>query len=479
MHIVIRFTKWALTVVVVAAATVILVTAFGARKMADLSPEHRIDMENEFVASMADDTDWAGYLAIEARLAAELKDKIESKERPESLLDRYSSASLTYSGNFGGDWNHSYEMSTPEPQGVAVLLHGLTDSPYSMLSTAQTLVGEGYNVVVPRMPGHGFAVGELRNVQWEDWAAAVRIAVAHAAQLPGGSQSLVLGGYSNGALMAIDYALHCDETDNLACPDRLILMSPAIAVSPLAVMSDMHAVLSWIPYFEKSRWMSILPEIDPFKFTSFPMRAAREIYRLTSRTYKTLQDTSMAEKLPPILTFQSAVDNTVSARAIVSNLYANLPENGSEIVVYDINRSSTALHLMKSRPRDPVEFFQSMAPLKYRATILSNQDQGSAGLDLVDIAAGERNATIMKTEYEWPAGIYSMSHIAVPFRPDDRVYGDGFLYGTDESRIALGAVAPRGEAGVLLLTSDYFLRTRYNPFFEFQARRIRDWLQNL
>jgi esterase/lipase len=45
-----------------------------------------------------------------------------------------------------------------------------------MRGVAQTMVDAGYNVVVPRMPGHGFAVGGLLDARWEDWAAAVRIA---------------------------------------------------------------------------------------------------------------------------------------------------------------------------------------------------------------------------------------------------------------------------------------------------------------
>jgi len=73
--------------------------------------------------------------------------------------------------------------------------------------------------------------------------------------------------------------------------------------------------------------------------------------------------------------------------------------------------------------------------------------------------------------------IYSLSHIAVPFRPDDPVYGDGAARGEDEPhRVVLGALAPRGEQGVLQLRADYFLRARYNPFYGFQERHLIEWL---
>jgi hypothetical protein len=42
-----------------------------------------------------------------------------------------------------------------------------------------------------------------------------------------------------------------------------------------------------------------------------------------------------------------------------------------------------------------------------------------------------------------------------------------------------GSLAPRGEEGVLRLKSAYFLRTRYNPFFSYQAEHLRDWLAQL
>ena len=43
--------------------------------------------------------------------------------------------------------------------------------------------------------------------------------------------------------------------------------------------------------------------------------------------------------LPPILTFQSVIDFTVSTPAVLSELYAHLPSNGSELVLFDVNRN--------------------------------------------------------------------------------------------------------------------------------------------
>jgi alpha-beta hydrolase superfamily lysophospholipase len=471
--------RWVLTVVTVLFLTLYFGWAFDSRGMLQLGPEHRITFEQEFRANLEDVTEWADYLEIEKKLASELNGKITSDSRPDSLVDRYSAGSLSYPGHFPSNWNNSYEMSVPSPRGVAVLLHGVTDSPYSMLATAQTLAGAGYNVVVPRMPGHGFAVGGLLQARWEDWTAAVRIAIRHATNIPGGDQSLLIAGYSNGGLLAIDYALACDELEDMPCPDGLVLMSPAIAISKAAVVTNLHPAISWLPYFEQFEWLSILPEIDPFKFTSFPKRAAWEIFRVSRQTHEQLATPEEVAKLPPILTFQSVVDNTVSARAIVELLYDKLPANGSEIVVYDVNRHSTSLHLMRNRPADIVDYFQSIAPLDFGITVLRNRDQSSNNIDAVALSAHDTDISVHQTEFAWPRDVFSLSHIAIPFRTDDLVYGDGTALNGKARELSLGTLAPRGEAGVLLLTSNYFLRARHNPFYAFQARKLSAWIDEL
>ena len=475
-RLVTKLARWTLTLALVITATVYFVFAFGAREMPDLGPEHRVEFENEFDAQKESTTDWQSYIAIEGLLAEELAASVESNTRAGSLIDRHFPGSLTYPGDLDVNWNRSYERVTESPRGVAVLLHGVSDSPYSMLTTAETLLETGFSVVVPRMPGHGFAVGGLRQARWEDWTAAVRIAVARATELGGNDSPLILVGYSNGGLLAIDYALRCELYADLPCPARLILMSPAIAVSRAAMVTNLHSLVSWMPFFEKFQWLSIVPEVDPYKFTSFPKRAAWEVYQVSTRMHKELAEPAEAAKLPPILTFQSVVDNTVSAAAIIRNLYSVLPANGSKIVVYDVNRHNAILFGDKL-PADPRAYFSSAAPLHYDVAIVRNQSTDTVAVEVAGLDAGSSHLAASQSELQWPVGTYSLSHIAVPFRRMDLVYGDGSA--PNARPIALGALAPRGEAGLLRLSADYFLRTRYNPFYEIQAEMINEWLGDL
>jgi esterase/lipase len=476
---ILKIGRWTVTVVAVVLLTIYFGWALESRNMLALGPEHRIEFEEEFRARDEATTRWADYLEIEQRLQAELEEKIPGSGRPGSVVDRYAAGSLSHPGSFGSNWNQSYVMSVPSPRGVAVLLHGLTDSPYSMLSTAKTLAGAGYNVVVPRMPGHGFAVGGLLQARWEDWTAAVRIAIRHAMTLPGSGKGLLLGGYSNGGLLAIDYALACDDVEDMPCPAGIVLLSPAIAVSRAAIVTNLHPAISWLPFFRQFRWLSILPEVDPFKFTSFPKRAAWEVFRVSTRMHRQLAIPGEVEKLPPVLTLQSVVDDTVSATAIKTLLYDKLSANGSRLVVYDINRNGTLLSLMKRPPADIVEYFQASAPHAFDVTVLRNRNAQGNDIDALTLAAGTTRAETEQTALAWPPDVISLSHIAIPFRRDDIVYGDGSAQQNGKAALPLGSLSPRGEAGVLTLTPSYFLRARHNPFYRFQARALLEWLDDL
>jgi alpha-beta hydrolase superfamily lysophospholipase len=77
------------------------------------------------------------------------------------------------------NWNRSFELPAQHPRGGALLLHGLSDSPYSLRALAQHLHRRGYWVVGLRLPGHGTAPSGLVSATWEDFAAAARIGARH------------------------------------------------------------------------------------------------------------------------------------------------------------------------------------------------------------------------------------------------------------------------------------------------------------
>jgi hypothetical protein len=77
----------------------------------------------------------------------------------------------------------------------------------------------------------------------------------------------------------------------------------------------------------------------------------------------------------------------------------------------------------------------------------------------------------------WPAGVISLSHVALSFPPDDPLYG---RWPPDTKDIIfLGQIAIKGERDLLKISNDWLLRMRYNPFYDFLERRSLAWISNI
>ena len=75
----------------------------------------------------------------------------------------------------------------------------------------------------------------------------------------------------------------------------------------------------------------------------------------------------------------------------------------------------------------------------------------------------------------WPPEMFSLTHVALPFAPDDPLYGfesSGAIPGL----LPLGRLSPRGERDVLTIGADTLMRLSSNPFFPFVAERIGQWV---
>ena len=76
----------------------------------------------------------------------------------------------------------------------------------------------------------------------------------------------------------------------------------------------------------------------------------------------------------------------------------------------------------------------------------------------------------------WPTGVISLSHVALPFPPDDPLYGR--QPPDDPNVLFLGQIAIQGERGLLKISTDWLLRLRHNPFYDFLESRAIDWMDN-
>ena len=74
----------------------------------------------------------------------------------------------------------------------------------------------------------------------------------------------------------------------------------------------------------------------------------------------------------------------------------------------------------------------------------------------------------------WPQGVVSLSHVALPFAPEDPLYG---RYRPDDPNVLfLGQTEIRGERGLLKISTEWLLRLRYNPFYDVLKSETLKWL---
>ena len=170
---------------------------------------HTVELSADFTAAQADDiTTFEAYRELENRLLAQLSEEVYDRvgTGPAFTLARFSHGSAADPHTRTPNWNLSFELQTSSPRGGVLLLHGMSDSPYSLRAIGQALNERGYWVVGLRMPGHGTAPSGLRTVRNDDLAAAVKLGADHVVSRVG-SRPMHIVGYSTGATLAVDYVL--------------------------------------------------------------------------------------------------------------------------------------------------------------------------------------------------------------------------------------------------------------------------------
>jgi alpha-beta hydrolase superfamily lysophospholipase len=443
-----------------------------------LEPWHTTKLEEEFTAKRVNEIRTFGdYLSLEDKLFAELDEEIyaETGTGPAYALVRYSPDSRSDPGRWDRNWNRSYELQADNPPGGVLMLHGMSDSPYSLRALGESLNGQGYWVVGLRLPGHGTVPSGMKTVRWQDMVAAVRLAADHLATRVG-PDSIHIVGYSTGAPLALNLTLGALDGDGSPLPRSLVLISPAMGITRAAALAKWQGRLSLLPGLEKAAWTATEPEFDPFKYNSFTTNAGDQVFRLTRQVAAEIEARAAAAPItdfPPTLAFLSTVDATVSVDAVVDNLMKHLAPPDNELVLYDVNRLRLAASVLVSDPGPLTDRLMNDDELPFALTLITNADGESD--EVVRRRSRPHSAEVITEPMEasWPPGMISLSHVALPFPPDDPLYGAGPP--PRENRVFLGEMAIKGERGLLRFPLSWLMRLRHNPFYDYQEARIVEW----
>ena len=219
-----------------------------------------------------------------------------------------------------------------------VLIHGLTDSPYSQSAIALYLhIQLGYDVYLPLLQGHGLKdANGMRGVRLSAWKENVRFAVEAASQ---GGRRVSIGGLSTGGALAFHFAATDPKVEG-----ELYLFSGAFGLyggkcNLLAPLIEGFLKLPFIPLCTSDH--SLIAE-NPYRYSRVPLIGARELVYLIDENKLLLQKIKKGQAFENrVFSVWSEVDRVVRIDLLAE--FDSLVKAG-HFVSYVIPRKADVIH---------------------------------------------------------------------------------------------------------------------------------------
>lgn len=155
------------------------------------------------------------------------------------------------------------------PRGIAILVHGLSDTAFAMRDLADSLSRQCLEARVLLLPGHGTRPADLMVVDEKDWVGHVQAAVLQAGRE---NDVVVVAGFSLGAALAVTVA-----TESPGSVDAVIGVSPAYRISSSLLARQAR----WLSAFRP--WLDSGPREEFARYEAMPTRGIASTMALLSR----------------------------------------------------------------------------------------------------------------------------------------------------------------------------------------------------
>jgi carboxylesterase len=192
------------------------------------------------------------------------------------------------------------------PIGV-LLCHGFTGSTKAMIGWARHLEAAGFQVLVPRLPGHGTTWQECNQTTWTDWYACVDEAFT---ALRVRCDQVFLVGQSMGATLCLRLA-----EQHRAAVSGLVLVNPVINISEprrwVYLLRALRVLRLVIPSLAGPSNDIAMPDQDELGYERWPLGA---MYSQTLLWVDVRRSLDRVEQ--PLLVYRSIHDHLVDASSV-------------------------------------------------------------------------------------------------------------------------------------------------------------------
>ncbi len=162
-----------------------------------------------------------------------------------------------------------------QTDGIAILVHGLADTAYSLRDIGKVLTDVCYKSRIILLPGHGTRGGDLLATRLADWRDTLDYLVD---QATAESDNVVLVGFSLGSVLTLDIALQ-----------RPDVIDGVIAISPAYYLSS-ERIAKWAPIAAPfMRWVDRGVADDPMRYEVMPTRGVAETWKAIRRLQNRLK----------------------------------------------------------------------------------------------------------------------------------------------------------------------------------------------
>ncbi len=219
---------------------------------------------------------------------------------------------------------------------VCLFFHGFTAAPYQFLPMGRVFYQAGYNVIIPRLPGHGQA-GDWNSKTPPplptDANAYKQFALEWLTQAQQFGDQVVVGGLSGGGTLSAWLALEKPD-----CVDRALLFAAYLASSNKVV--DLF-VKTFNTYFE---WISDKPKDQTIGYEGFEFENLRVFLEIGDEVLKR----SESAISPPMFIISTDADRAVS-NPDHERLFENLLPRQPKTWYYRFDRSLNIPHTMMTK----------------------------------------------------------------------------------------------------------------------------------